>query len=157
MRSHTASEGAQVDGNYTPIDAPDVGKTRWLRLIPIAMIVYIISFMDRTNIGYAFAGIGRDFHVGKAAEGAAGGIFFIGYVLLQIPGGWLAEHWSAKKFIAIMIVFWGITAVLCGAVNNYTQLLIARFFLGRRGRRHLAGGAGPDLPLVPGERTRPRV
>lgn len=119
-----------MDASYTAIDAPDVGMSRWFRLIPIAMIVYIISFMDRTNIGYAFAGIGRDFHVGKAAQGAAGGIFFIGYVLLQIPGGWLAEHWSAKKFIAIMIVCWGVAAILCGAVNNYTQLLVARFFLG---------------------------
>jgi sugar phosphate permease len=119
-----------MEGNYTPIQTPGVGLTRWFRLIPIAMIVYIISFMDRTNIGYAFAGIGRDFHVGRAAQGAAGGIFFIGYVLLQIPGGWLAEHWSAKKFITIMIVFWGATALLCGAANNYTQLLIARFFLG---------------------------
>jgi sugar phosphate permease len=119
-----------MDESYAAIDAPSVGNTRWLRLIPIGMIVYIISFMDRTNIGYAFAGIGRDFHVGKAAQGAAGGIFFIGYVILQIPGGWLAEHWSAKKFIAIMIVLWGVAAVLCGAVNNYTQLLVARFFLG---------------------------
>jgi sugar phosphate permease len=121
-----------MDGSYAPIDTPAVGHARWLRLIPIAMIVYIISFMDRTNIGYAFAGIGRDFHVGKAAEGAAGGIFFIGYVhvLLQIPGGWLAEHWSAKKFIAVMIVFWGLMTLLCGAVHSYTQLLYARFFLG---------------------------
>jgi sugar phosphate permease len=119
-----------MDGSYAPLDTPSVEKARWFRLIPIAMVIYIISFMDRTNIGYAFAGIGRDFHVGKAAEGAAGGIFFIGYVLLQIPGGWLAEHWSAKKFIAVMIVFWGIMAVRCGAVNNYTELLVARFFLG---------------------------
>ena len=119
-----------MSGSYAPIEAPDVGRSRWFRLIPIAMIIYIISFMDRTNIGYAFAGIGHDFHVGKAEQGAAGGIFFIGYVLLQIPGGWLAEHWSAKKFIAVMIVCWGIVAMLCGAANNYTQLLIARFFLG---------------------------
>ena len=59
-----------------------VGAMRWKRLIPAAMVVYIISFMDRTNIGYAFAGIGADFHVGKAEQGLAGGIFFIGYVLL---------------------------------------------------------------------------
>jgi sugar phosphate permease len=117
-------------GAYSPIAAPNVGKSRWFRLIPIAMIVYIISFMDRTNIGYAFAGIGQDFHVGKAEQGAAGGIFFIGYVLLQIPGGYLAEHWSAKKFIAVMIVFWGAMAILCGAANNFGQLLAARFFLG---------------------------
>lgn len=51
-------------------------------------------------------------------------------MLPQIPGGWLAEHWNAKKFVAIMIVFWGVMAVLCGAVNSYDQLLGARFFLG---------------------------
>jgi sugar phosphate permease len=115
---------------YAPIDAPPVGRSRWFRLIPVAMIVYIISFMDRTNIGYAFAGIGQTFHVDKAAQGAAGGIFFVGYVLLQIPGGWLAQHWSAKKFIAVMIVLWGTMAILCGAVQSYNQLLLARFFLG---------------------------
>ncbi len=116
--------------SYAANDAPPVGKSRWFRLIPIAMVIYIISFMDRTNIGYAFEGIGHDFGVGPAAQGAAGGIFFIGYVLLQIPGGWLAEHWSAKKFIAVMIVFWGVMAILCGAVNSYAELLTARFFLG---------------------------
>lgn len=111
-------------------DARGVGNQRWLRLIPVAMIVYIISFMDRTNISYAFAGIGQDFHVGKADQGLAAGIFFIGYVLLQIPGGWLAEHWSARKFVAIMIVFWGAMALLCGFVHNFTQLIVVRFFLG---------------------------
>jgi MFS family permease len=110
--------------------AGPIGNTRWLRLIPIAMIVYIISFMDRTNIAYAFAGIGHDFHTTKAQEGTAGGIFFVGYVLLQIPGGWLAERWSAKKFVAIMIVFWGLMALACGLAENFTQLIIARFFLG---------------------------
>jgi sugar phosphate permease len=103
---------------------------RWARLIPIAMIVYIISFMDRTNISYAFAGIGHDFHVGKAQQGFAGGIFFVGYMLFQIPGGWLAEHWSARKFVAIMIVCWGLMAFLCGFVHTFDQLVIVRFFLG---------------------------
>jgi MFS family permease len=109
---------------------PSVGKTRWFRLIPGAMIVYIISFMDRTNIGYAFGGISHDFGVGKAAAGTAGGIFFIGYVLLQIPGGWLAERWSARKFVTLMIVLWGTMALLCGFAQNFTQLVIARFLLG---------------------------
>ena len=112
------------------VQAGSVGSTRWTRLIPIAMIVYIISFMDRTNIAYAFAGIGHDFHIGKAEQGTAGGIFFFGYVLLQIPGGYLAEHWSAKKFVAVMIVFWGLMALFCGFAQNFTQLVIARFFLG---------------------------
>jgi sugar phosphate permease len=107
-----------------------VGNQRWLRLIPVAMIVYIVSFMDRTNISYAFAGIGHDFHVNKADQGFAGGIFFIGYIMLQIPGGWLAEHWSARKFVAVMIVFWGLMALACGFVHSFRELVIARFFLG---------------------------
>jgi sugar phosphate permease len=114
----------------TTIQPGTVGNQRWLRLIPIAMIVYIISFMDRTNISYAFAGIGQEFHVDKAAQGTAGGIFFVGYIMLQIPGGWLAEHWSARKFVALMIVFWGLMALACGFVHSFTELVIARFFLG---------------------------
>ena len=76
-------------GNRSPAQ---VGKARWVRLIPIAIIVYIISFMDRTNIGFAFNGMEKDLHFGATAAGLAGGIFFIGYLFLQIPGGHLAEH-----------------------------------------------------------------
>ncbi len=107
-----------------------VGIARWTRLMPVAMLIYIISFMDRTNIGYAFDGLAQDFHIDKAQQGLAGGIFFIGYVLLQIPGGQLAERWSAKKFIGIMILVWGVFAIFCGLATSFGQLLVARFFLG---------------------------
>lgn len=107
-----------------------IGMTRWKRLIPVAMVVYIISFMDRTNISYAFAGIGQEFNVGKADQGFAGGIFFIGYTLFQIPGGWLATHWSAKKSIGIMILLWGGAAIWCGLARSFDELVLARFVLG---------------------------
>ncbi len=120
-----------MDATYDTQSAPtQTGAMRWKRLIPAAMVVYIISFMDRTNIGYAFAGIGSEFHVDKSAQGLAGGIFFIGYVLLQIPGGWLAEHWSAKKFVGIMILLWGAAALWCSQVTSFNELLAARFVLG---------------------------
>src|SRR5438094_10047277 len=98
------------------------GRSRWIRLIPVAIIVYIISFMDRTNIGFAFDGMGKTLHLDSAAEGLAGGIFFIGYLVLQIPGGHLAEGWSAKKFVGIMIRIWGVCTFLSEFVQNYTQL-----------------------------------
>ncbi|MGA0560857.1 MFS transporter [Ancylobacter sp. VNQ12] len=109
---------------------PTAGMMRWKRLIPVAMVVYIISFMDRTNISYAFAGIGQEFNVGKADQGFAGGIFFIGYTLFQIPGGWLATHWSAKKSIGIMILLWGSAAIWCGLARSFDELVLARFVLG---------------------------
>jgi MFS family permease len=111
------------------VPAP-VGRARWVRLIPVAIIVYVISFMDRTNIGFAFSGMGHDLHISAAKQGLAGGIFFIGYLFLQIPGGHLAERWSAKKFVGIMILIWGVLAFASGLVQNFTQLLIVRFLLG---------------------------
>jgi MFS family permease len=57
----------------------------------VAIIVYVISFMDRTNIGFAFGVIGEDLHISAANQGLARGIFFIGYLVLQIPGG----HWRS--------------------------------------------------------------
>ncbi len=107
-----------------------VPNGRWLRLIPIAMIIYIISFMDRTNFGYALAGLGTDLGLDKTTQGFITGIFFVGYVFLQIPGGILATRWSAKRFIGIMILVWGVFAVLEGLVQNVTQLIVVRFLLG---------------------------
>jgi Major Facilitator Superfamily len=98
-----------VAATATTVPAP-AGRARWTRLIPVAVIVYVISFMDRTNIGFAFDGMGKDLHLDAAAKGLAGGIFFIGYLVLQIPGGHLAERWSAKKFVGIMILIWGVLA-----------------------------------------------
>jgi MFS family permease len=110
--------------------AAPAGARRWSRLIPVAIVVYIISFMDRTNIGFAFSGLGHDLHIDKTQQGLAGGIFFIGYLFLQIPGGHLAERWSAKKFVGIMVLVWGVFAVLAGVVQNFPELLIVRFLLG---------------------------
>ena len=110
---------------------PDrVGSKRWSRLIPIAIILYVISFMDRTNISFAFDGLGKDLHIDAASQGLAGGIFFIGYLFLQIPGGHLAERWSAKKFVGIMVLVWGVFAMLNGLVQNLPELLAVRFALG---------------------------
>jgi MFS family permease len=107
-----------------------VGRARWVRLIPVAILVYIISFMDRTNIGFALSGLNHDLHLDAAQQGLAAGIFFIGYLTLQIPGGHLAEHWSAKKFVGTMILVWGVFAVLSGFVQSFWQLLAVRFVLG---------------------------
>jgi MFS family permease len=115
----------------TAADLPaPAGRARWARLIPVAITVYVISFMDRTNIGFAFSGMGHDLHISVTNQGLAGGIFFLGYLFLQIPGGYLAERWSAKKFVGIMVLIWGILAFASGLVQNFTQLLIIRFLLG---------------------------
>ncbi|HVB97974.1 MAG TPA: MFS transporter [Candidatus Dormibacteraeota bacterium] len=105
-------------------------RKRWLRIIPVAIVMYTIAFISRTNIGMGLPAISRDLHLNPTQAGAVAGIFFWGYLLLQIPGGHLAEHWSAKKFIAILMVIWGGFAIGCGLVHTYRQLWIMRLLLG---------------------------
>ena len=104
------------------VPSATAGRSRWARLIPIAILVYIISFMDRTNIGFALDGLHNDLGIDATQQGLAAGVFFIGYLTLQIPGGYLAEHWSAKKFVGIMILVWGVLAVACGFVQSFQHL-----------------------------------
>ena len=106
------------------------GTVRWRRIIPIAFLMYTIAYMDRINVGFGFDGIEKSLHVSATLAGLAGGIFFFGYLFLQIPGGWIASRFSAKKFVFFSLLAWGTFAVLTGLVQNSTQLLIVRFLLG---------------------------
>jgi MFS family permease len=103
---------------------------RWIRIIPVALIMYTIAFIDRTNISLALPRISRDLHLDPQQAGTVAGIFFWGYLALQIPGGHLAKHWSAKKFIGVLLVAWAIFAVGCGLARSYHELLLLRLLLG---------------------------
>lgn len=89
------------------LDKPTT-RGRWLHIIPATILVYIVAYMDRTNIAIGIAG-GMEEDLGMTASfaGLVAGIFFIGYIFLQIPGGQIAERFSAKKLIAWTIVAWG--------------------------------------------------
>ena len=110
--------------------ADPIPKERWLRIIPIALLMYTISFINRTNISLALPAISRDLHLTGSEAGQLAGIFFWGYLLLQIPGGYLAQRWSAKWLIAIMLAAWGLCAVGCGLARNWQELALMRFLLG---------------------------
>jgi len=108
-----------------------IPKARWLRVITPILIACIISFMDRVNISFAMPG-GMDAELGITASvaGLAAGIFFIGYLFLQVPGGSIAVNGSGKKFIAWSLLAWAIISILTGMVTNHYQLLFLRFALG---------------------------
>ena len=109
-------------------------QQRWLRIIPVALVMYTISYVDRTNISLALdpkiSSMLHDLQMDDRMKGQAAGIFFLGYVLLQVTGGWLASHWSAKKLVSVCLVFWGACAVACGLARTFHQFETARFLLG---------------------------
>ncbi|MDR3589527.1 MAG: MFS transporter [Negativicutes bacterium] len=115
----------------TEASIKSIPKARWIRIIPPTIIIYIIAYMDRMNVSFAIAGgMSKELEMSMAASGLAAGIFFFGYLVLQVPGGYLAEHKSAKRFILWSIIGWGLTSMLTGLAQNEWQLLAARFALG---------------------------
>jgi MFS family permease len=105
--------------------------TRWLRIIAPVLIACIISFMDRVNISFALpGGMESDLGITSQMAGVASGIFFIGYLFLQIPGGRIAVHGSGKRFIAWSLLAWAIVSIATGFVTHEYQLLALRFILG---------------------------
>ena len=107
-----------------------IASARWSRIIPVALVMYTIAFIDRTNISLALPRISGDLHLDPQQAGTVAGIFFWGYMALQIPGGHLAKHWSPKKFISILLVVWSICAIGCGLARNYREMLWMRLLLG---------------------------
>ena len=107
---------------------------RWLRIIPVALIMYTISYVDRTNVSLALdpkiSSLMRDLAMNDELKGQAAGIFFLGYILLQAAGGHLASRWSAKKLVSLCLVFWGAFAVGCGLSKSFRQFEVMRFLLG---------------------------
>jgi len=103
---------------------------RWLHIIPVSFIMYTIAFVDRTNVSLALPSMSRALHMNPTQAGSTAGMFFHGYVALQIPGGHLAHRWSAKRFVSILLVVWGLCSVGCGLVHSWRQLLVMRLLLG---------------------------
>jgi sugar phosphate permease len=105
--------------------------TRWWRIIAPVLIACIISFMDRVNISFALpGGMETDLGITSQMAGVASGIFFIGYLFLQIPGGRIAVYGSGKRFIAFSLIAWAIVSIATGFVTHEYQLLVLRFILG---------------------------
>ncbi len=105
-------------------------QERWLRIIPVAFIMYTIAFIDRTNISLALPSMSRDLRMSPTQAGDAAGVFFWGYLLLQIPGGYLAHRWSAKRFVSVLLVVWGACSAATGLVDSRREFWVMRLLLG---------------------------
>ncbi len=100
------------------------------RLLPFLFVLYVIAFLDRVNVGYAGLEMSRDLHFSDRVFGLGAGIFSIGYFLFEIPGALIVERWSARKWMARILVTWGLVTVLLAAVHTPREFYLARFLLG---------------------------
>jgi len=100
------------------------------RLMPFLFILYIVANLDRSNVGFAGLRMSRELGFTDEVFGFGGGIFFLGYFLLEIPGTVLVEVWSARKWIARIMLTWGFMASATGWIHSAHQFYGVRFFLG---------------------------
>jgi MFS transporter, ACS family, tartrate transporter len=100
------------------------------RLMPFLLLLYITAYIDRVNVSFAGLDMTRELGFSNAVFGFGSGIFFFGYSLLEIPGAMLVEAWSARKWIATIMIGWGILASITGFIHNATEFNIIRFLVG---------------------------
>ena len=113
------------------IDSGSSARSRVaVRLLPFLFLLYVANYLDRTNIAFATLGMKGDLGLTDSVFGTASGIFFIGYLGLQIPGALLVERWSARLLLALTLITWGALTTLTGFVQTPLQLYGARFLLG---------------------------
>src|SRR5580704_8381270 len=100
------------------------------RLLPFLFLLYIVNYIDRVNVSFANLRMSADLGFSDRVYGLGVGMFYITYVLFEIPGAVIVERWSARKWIARIMISWGIVTILTGFVHTATQFYAARFFLG---------------------------
>lgn len=101
-----------------------------LRLLPFLFSLYVVAFLDRMNIGAAALEMPHDLGFSDRVIGTGAGIFFLGYFVLQIPGALIAERWSARRWIAGIMVAWGMLTVLMAFIHTERQFYTVRFLVG---------------------------
>jgi len=100
------------------------------RLMPFLLLLYFFAFIDRTNIGIAKLGMQREFGFTDEVIGFGASIFFLGYFLFEIPGTLIVERWSARKWIARIMISWGIVSAAMMFTRGATSFYALRFLLG---------------------------
>jgi D-galactonate transporter len=100
------------------------------RLIPFLILAYFLAYLDRVNLGFAAITMIPDLGFTPLVFAWGAGIFFIGYFIFEVPSNLALEKFGASRWIARIMVSWGIISALMAAVSGETSFLILRFLLG---------------------------
>ncbi len=124
-------------------ELPEVGRRARrrvaVRLLPFVFLAYIVNYIDRVNVSFANLRMSADLGFSDRVYGLGVGMFYVSYVLFEIPGALIVERWSARKWIARIMVSWGVITAFTGFINSASQFYLARFFLGAAEASFLPG------------------
>ena len=139
----------------TELERSTMARVTW-RLLPFLLLLYIISWLDRVNVGFAKLQMNSDLGLSDTAYGFGAGIFFLAYAACEIPSNLLLVRFGARRWIARIMITWGLISAGMMFVQGETQLLRDAPAARRRRSRLPAGHRLLPQPVVPARRSAPR-
>ena len=107
-----------------------VARKLRVRILPFVMLLYFVSFLDRVNVGFAALSMSQDIGLNASMFGFGSGIFFLGYVLFQIPSNLILLRVGARVWIARVVIAWGLVSIASAFVVGPYSFYTLRFLLG---------------------------
>ena len=126
--SQTAT-AAPDRGTRSEVETSTIRAISW-RLIPFLVLAYFFSYLDRVNLSFAALTMNAELKFSPLVFSFGAGIFFIGYFVFEVPSNLALERFGASKWIARIMVSWGILSALMAAVYDEHSFYALRFFLG---------------------------
>ncbi|MGH8329483.1 MAG: MFS transporter, partial [Pseudomonas sp.] len=106
-----------------------VSKVAW-RLMPLIMVCYLFAFFDRINISFAKFQLQTDLSLSDTAYGLGAGLFVVGYVIFEVPSNMMLYKVGARRWIAQIMMSWGLATAAMVFVNSEWQFYVLRFVIG---------------------------
>ena len=126
----TWSSGVSVPHAETNRAADSAVRSAAWHLIPLLALGYIVSYIDRTNIGFAALTMNRDLGLSATQFGFIAGTFYVGYCLFEVPSNLALQRFGARRWLARIMVTWGLAAAGTSAAQGPVSLCVFRFFTG---------------------------
>ena len=99
-------------------------------VLPLFVVMFIVNYIDRVNIGFVRSHMETDLGIGAAAYGLGAGLFFIGYAIFEVPSNLLLQRYGARAWLTRIMFTWGAAAMAMAFVQGETSFYILRFILG---------------------------
>jgi MFS transporter, ACS family, tartrate transporter len=118
------------EATFTPEAALSARRRIAQRLLPFLFAMFVIAYLDRVNVSFAALEMTHDLSFSNRVFGLGSGIFFIGYLVFEIPGCLIVERWSARKWFARIMVSWGLVTALMAFIKTPLHFYLVRTLLG---------------------------
>jgi MFS transporter, ACS family, tartrate transporter len=125
----TASESNVAPELSAQLTNRTIRKLFW-RLLPFLFLLYIVAYLDRINVGFAALQMQKQLHLSDAVYGLAAAIFFAGYFFFQLPSNLILARVGARRWIAVIMVAWGVISCCLALVTTAQSFYVLRFLLG---------------------------